>query len=134
MGECSFWYRPTRAVPDQRPLNGRCCCYLEHENSKFKCTAVSGRSDGLPAEAYQNPISEWCDHQTQWQCVVSQDQLTLTEYGQYVTASRLYSCALLCPEFPHYPNDNTSSSFSACTINLYQLIKSICCKFLHMPS
>jgi len=21
----SFWYRPTRVVPDQRPLNGRCC-------------------------------------------------------------------------------------------------------------
>ena len=26
MGECSFWYRPTRVVPDQRPLNGRCRC------------------------------------------------------------------------------------------------------------
>ena len=25
-GECSFWYRPTRVVPDKRPLNG--CCYL----------------------------------------------------------------------------------------------------------
>ena len=25
MGEISFWYRPTRVVPDQRPLNGRCC-------------------------------------------------------------------------------------------------------------
>jgi len=25
VGECSFWYRPTRVVPDQRPLNGRCC-------------------------------------------------------------------------------------------------------------
>jgi len=24
VGECSFWYRPTRVVPDQRPLNGRC--------------------------------------------------------------------------------------------------------------
>ena len=23
MGECFFWYRPTRVVPDQRPLNGR---------------------------------------------------------------------------------------------------------------
>jgi len=27
VGECSFWYRPTRVVPDQRPLNGRCCHY-----------------------------------------------------------------------------------------------------------
>ena len=27
MGECFFWYRPTRVVPDQRPLNGRCCCW-----------------------------------------------------------------------------------------------------------
>ena len=25
MGESSFWCRPTRVVPDQRPLNGRCC-------------------------------------------------------------------------------------------------------------
>ena len=25
-GECFFWNRPTRVVPDQRPLNGRCCC------------------------------------------------------------------------------------------------------------
>ena len=28
MGESSFWYRPTRVVPDQRPLNGRCCLLL----------------------------------------------------------------------------------------------------------
>ena len=34
MGESSFWYRPTRVVPDQRPLNGRCCCRHE-ENSCF---------------------------------------------------------------------------------------------------
>jgi len=27
-GESSFWYRPTRVVPDQRPLNGRCCSLL----------------------------------------------------------------------------------------------------------
>jgi len=27
VGECSFWYRPTRVVPDQRPLNGRCFWY-----------------------------------------------------------------------------------------------------------
>ena len=25
VGECFFWYRPARVVPDQRPLNGRCC-------------------------------------------------------------------------------------------------------------
>ena len=30
MGECFFWYRPTRVVPDQRLLNGRCCrCCIE---------------------------------------------------------------------------------------------------------
>jgi len=23
VGECSFWYQPTRVVPDQRPLNSR---------------------------------------------------------------------------------------------------------------
>jgi len=25
VGECFFWYRPTRVVLDQRPSNGRCC-------------------------------------------------------------------------------------------------------------
>jgi len=25
VGECFFWYRPTRVVPDQRPLNGWVC-------------------------------------------------------------------------------------------------------------
>jgi len=28
VGEISFWYRPTRVVPDQRPLNGRCSSLL----------------------------------------------------------------------------------------------------------
>ena len=29
MGECFFWYWPTRVVPDQRPLNGCVCvCML----------------------------------------------------------------------------------------------------------
>ena len=28
VGECSFWYRPTRVVPDQRPLNSRCFTFL----------------------------------------------------------------------------------------------------------
>ena len=32
MGECFFWYRPTRVVPDQRPLNGRCCCCQPQSN------------------------------------------------------------------------------------------------------
>jgi len=29
VGECFFWYRPTRVVPDQRPLNG-CVCVCVH--------------------------------------------------------------------------------------------------------
>jgi len=30
VGECFFWYRPTRVVPDQRPLNGCVCvCNLQ---------------------------------------------------------------------------------------------------------
>jgi len=27
VGECFFWYWPTRVVPDQRPLNG-CVCVV----------------------------------------------------------------------------------------------------------
>jgi len=48
VGESSFWYRPTRVVPDQRPLNGRCwhlvlCCYfsirfaLFHNDIRASC-------------------------------------------------------------------------------------------------
>ena len=33
MGECFFWYRPTQVVPDQRPLNGRCCCCIRQSTS-----------------------------------------------------------------------------------------------------
>jgi len=29
-GESSFWYRPTRVVPDQRPLNGRRVSVVDH--------------------------------------------------------------------------------------------------------
>ena len=29
-GECFFRYRPTRVVPDKRPLNGCCCCQRWH--------------------------------------------------------------------------------------------------------
>ena len=34
MVESSFWYRPTRVVPDQRPLNGRCCCCISIRNGQ----------------------------------------------------------------------------------------------------
>ena len=30
VGECLFWYRPTRVVPDKRPLNG-CVCVSRTE-------------------------------------------------------------------------------------------------------
>ena len=31
MGECFFWYRPTRVVPDKRQLNG-CVCVSQPKN------------------------------------------------------------------------------------------------------
>jgi len=37
VGECFFWYRPTRVVPDQKPLNGRCkrsLYYLQNRKAK----------------------------------------------------------------------------------------------------
>ena len=41
MGECFFWYRPTRVVPDQRPLNGRCCCTRHTE--KYLMLQMQGK-------------------------------------------------------------------------------------------
>jgi len=52
VGECFFWYRSTRVVPDQRPLNGRCCFHF----SNIGATVVLGGS-----------VAEWlaCWTQTQ---------------------------------------------------------------------
>jgi len=30
VGECFFWYRPTRVVPDKKPLNGCVCVAYKH--------------------------------------------------------------------------------------------------------
>ena len=50
MGECFFWYRPTRVVPDQRLLNScvcvRDCVCVEYLNMfcyKFTTESVSER-------------------------------------------------------------------------------------------
>jgi len=36
VGECSFWYRPTRVVPDQRPLN-MCVCARVRTHVRVRC-------------------------------------------------------------------------------------------------
>jgi len=51
VGECLFWYRPTRVVPDQRQLNGRCCrC----------CTAASDESAQPDDNTEQNQAPSEC--------------------------------------------------------------------------
>jgi len=39
-----FWYRPTRFVPEQRPLNGCCCCMYV---CNFLCMVMKGHNDVL---------------------------------------------------------------------------------------
>ena len=44
LGECFFWYRPTRVVPDIRPLNSCVCvfnCKILRLSSYHFCNAVS---------------------------------------------------------------------------------------------
>jgi len=41
VGESSFWYRPTRVVPDQRPLNGRCCVVVVSTVDKILTDSTS---------------------------------------------------------------------------------------------
>jgi len=52
VGECSFWYRPTRVVPDQRPLNGRCrcCCIEEGILATFCSSFISGATNRKPLQ------------------------------------------------------------------------------------
>jgi len=47
-GESSFWYRPTRVVPDQRPLNGR--LWQRYSN---QLTSVTDISPSLEAKDQQ---------------------------------------------------------------------------------
>ena len=37
VGECFFWYRPTRVVPDKRPLNCCCCCLCVLQPCCYHC-------------------------------------------------------------------------------------------------
>jgi len=72
VGECFFWYRPTRVVPDQRPLNGRCCCW-------FRCLdciidlVVTVQEE--TEKCTSSPSHHWCHQPLYWpvhhsQCTV----------------------------------------------------------------
>jgi len=74
VGESSFWYRPTRVVPDQRPLNGRCCCwwlltYVTHTHTRLTAplsgtTWVSRYQKGKTSLDYTEARdSDWQCHQ-----------------------------------------------------------------------
>jgi len=45
VGECFFWYRPTRVIPDQRPLNGCVCVYTD----EYALMLLVGWQEGHPA-------------------------------------------------------------------------------------
>jgi len=45
-GKCFFWYRPTRVVPDKRPLNG-CCCYSTDAYASTLTLLVGRQQDCL---------------------------------------------------------------------------------------
>ena len=50
VGECFFWYRPTRVVPDQRPLNGCvcvCCRFFVPSSIHPSIGLMSSYFDGL---------------------------------------------------------------------------------------
>ena len=58
VSECFFWYRPTRVVPDQRPLNGYVCVcvcmysFITRGHLKIGCnwtpSFLNRHSSGLP--------------------------------------------------------------------------------------
>jgi len=84
VGECFFWYRPTRVVPDQRPLNGRCCC----------CTAGDTTGNSLRRLSFlQHRIYNLLGHATGgarvliWTCWGLRQRLVATwaEFQHYAT-------------------------------------------------
>ena len=41
VGECFFWYRPTRVVPEQRPLNGCVCVCVLRMTTTQLCSILN---------------------------------------------------------------------------------------------
>jgi len=52
-----FWYRPTRVVPDQGPLNGCVCVfyYFEADHPLIKHCSAFSYSEVLVSSYYQKP-------------------------------------------------------------------------------
>ena len=60
MGESSFWYRPTRVVPDQRPLNGRCVVVVLFVFCAFGAlTLLAGHLEEYPACKLSDEALVW---------------------------------------------------------------------------
>jgi len=58
LGECFFWYRPTRVVPDKRPLNGCVCVCLSVCLSVCVCVCLS-----VSLSLCLSVISSWLHYQ-----------------------------------------------------------------------
>ena len=62
VGECFFWYRPTRVVPDQRPLNGRRCCCCSSRDGNFFGNHVTNSWNSLSGHIATSPTVSCFKH------------------------------------------------------------------------
>ena len=61
VGECFFWYRPTRVVPDKRPLNGCVCSSLQTHTVPsvlWRCW-LGGRKGTRPVKKLSGGVLAW---------------------------------------------------------------------------
>jgi len=91
VGECFFWYRPTRVVPDQRPLNGR-CCYFHNSSKKEHITKYNIKSKINSTEAKIKLISK---KSTRTTTITVKVKIKYKKYDDYAKALYKFSTYLL---------------------------------------
>ena len=67
VGECFFWYRPTRVVPDKGPLNG-CVCVIYFF---YNTVCLTGTGTETRRYVLDNNVEQQCRTACQWDGPVS---------------------------------------------------------------
>ena len=68
VGECFFWYRPTRVVPDKRPLNGCVCVCITVVIYAFSALTQLVWSQGEHSVCKNWVMGCWCGYLAEARC------------------------------------------------------------------
>ena len=76
VGECFFWYRPTRVVPDQRPLNGCVCVVVVVQFQLNDKRLVLAKNQFIQAQNIKLLIKKWWLKNVEIDIIIILEQLS----------------------------------------------------------